>query len=120
MGRFEEAVRELEQGVRLDPFSSSFSLRSLALAYCNVGRSEEAIEICKKAIQKAPDDLIARIIFIQAYSLAGKQEEAQKEAAEVLRINPNFSLESYAKRLGYKNQAYTDRVIATLRAAGLK
>ena len=120
MGRFEEAVHELEQGVRLDPFSSSFSLRSLALAYCNVGRSEEAIEICKKAIQKAPDDLIARIIFIQAYSLAGQQEEAQKEAAEVLRINPNFSLESYAKTLGYKNQAYTDRVIATLRAAGLK
>ena len=120
MGRFEEAVHELEQGVRLDPFSSSFSLRSLALAYCNVGQSEEAIEICKKAIQKAPDDLIARIIFIQAYSLAGQQEEAQKEAAEVLRINPNFSLESYAKTLGYKNQAYTDRVIATLRAAGLK
>ena len=120
MGRFEEAVHELEQGVRLDPFSSSFTLRSLALAYCNVGRSEEAIEICKKAIQKAPDDLIARIIFIQAYSLAGQQEEAQKEAAEVLRINPNFSLESYAKTLGYKNQAYTDRVIATLRAAGLK
>ena len=120
MGRFEEAVHELEQGVRLDPFSSSFSLRSLALAYCNVGRSEEAIEICKKAIQKAPDDLIARIIFIQAYSLAGQQEEAQKEAEEVLRINPNFSLESYAKTLGYKNQAYTDRVIATLRAAGLK
>jgi adenylate cyclase len=120
MGRFEEAVHELEQGVRLDPFSSSFSLRSLALAYCNVGRSEEAIEICKKAIQKAPDDLIARIIFIQAYSLAGQQEEAQKEAEEVLRINPNFSLESYAKTLGYRNQAYTDRVIATLRAAGLK
>ena len=120
MGRFEEAVHELEQGVRLDPFSSSFTLRSLALAYCNVGLAEKAIKICQKAIQKAPDDLIARIIFIQAYSLAGQQEEAQKEAAEVLRINPNFSLESYAKTLGYKNQAYTDRVIATLRAAGLK
>ena len=119
-GRSEEAVEQLEKGVRLDPFSSSFSLRSLALAYCNVGRAEEAIALCKKAIKKAPDDLIARIIFIQAYSLAGKQTKAQKEASEVLRINPNFSLESYEKTLGYKDKADTDRVITTLRAAGLK
>jgi adenylate cyclase len=118
-GRFEEAVHELEQGLRLDPFASSFSLRALAAAYCNAGRPEDAIAVSKKATQKAPDDLIARVILTEAYSLAGQQDEAQKEAAEVLRINSNFSLKSFEKSLGYKNQTDTERVIATLRKAGL-
>ncbi|MBW1824151.1 MAG: tetratricopeptide repeat protein, partial [Deltaproteobacteria bacterium] len=118
-GRFEEAVNELEQGLRLDPFASSFTLRSLALAYNNSGRSEDAIAMCKKATQKAPNDLIARIICIQAYSSAGRQEEAEKEATEVLRINPKFHLKSYEKRAAYKNKADTDRMITVLRKAGL-
>jgi len=118
-GRFEDAVDQLEQGVRLDP-TSSFGLRSLAIAYSFVGRHEEAIATCKKAIQKAPKDLVSHIILTRAYSMAGRIEEAQNAAAEVLRINPNFSLESYAKRVSFKNQAHRDRVVEALRDAGLK
>ncbi len=118
-GRFEEAVHELEQGVRLDPFSSSFSLRSLGNAYSFMRRHEEAISICKKAVQRAPNDLISHLILTRAYSMAGRMEEARTAAAEILKINPKFSLESYAKRLNFKNQADSDRAIAALRKAGL-
>jgi len=118
-GHFEDAVDQLEQGVRLDP-TSSFGLRSLAIAYSFVGRHEEAIATCKKAIQKAPKDLVSHIILTRAYSMAGRIEEARNAAAEVLRINPNFSLESYAKRVSFKNQAHRDRVVEALRDAGLK
>lgn len=119
IGRFEEAVLELEQCLRLDPFASTTTLRSLGIAYCNAGRSEDAIAVSKKAIKKAPNDLIARLVLTHAYSLADRQEDAQKEAAEVLRINPKFSLKLLEKRLGYKNQADTDRWITTLHKAGL-
>jgi TolB-like protein/class 3 adenylate cyclase/predicted Zn-dependent protease len=119
-GRFEEAVHELEQGLRLDPFSSSFSLRSLADAYSFMGRHEEAIAIGKKATQKAPNDMISHIILTRAYSAAGRMGEAKTVAAEILRINPKFSLELYAKRLSNKNRADKDRVIDELRRAGLK
>ncbi|MCG2778214.1 MAG: tetratricopeptide repeat protein [Desulfobacterales bacterium] len=118
-GRFEEAVHELEQGVRLDPFSSSFSLRSLGNAYSFMGRHEEAISICKKAVQRAPNDLISHLILTRAYSMAGRMEEARTAAAEILRINPEFFLEDYAKRLNFKNQADIDRAIDALRKAGL-
>jgi adenylate cyclase len=118
-GNFEKAVHELEKSLRLDPFASSTTLRSLGTAYCNTGRPEDAIAISKKAVKKAPNDLIARVILTEAYSLAGQQDKAQKEAAEVLRINANFSLKSFEKRLGYRNQADTDRVITALRKAGL-
>ena len=50
----------------------------------------------------------------------GHEKEARAEAAEVLRINPRFSVDSYAKTLSNKDQSVNDRVVAALRKAGLK
>jgi hypothetical protein len=50
----------------------------------------------------------------------GQEEEAHAEAAEVLKIDPEFSLERYAKTLPFKNKADTDRYVGALRNAGLK
>ena len=53
--------------------------------------------------------------------LAGRESEARAQAAGVLRINPNFSLEQYAKASPLKNQTdLKERVIEPLRKAGLK
>jgi TolB-like protein/class 3 adenylate cyclase/predicted Zn-dependent protease len=119
-GRFKEAVQELEHGLRLDPFSSSFSLRALADAYSFMGRYEEAIATGKKATQKSRNDILSHIILARAYSAAGRTEEAKTAAAEVLRINPKFSLELFGKQLSNKNQTDNDRFIDDLRRAGLK
>jgi hypothetical protein len=50
----------------------------------------------------------------------GREKEAHAEAAEVLRINPKFSVDSYAKVLPYKDQSLNGRFVAALRKAGLK
>ena len=42
------------------------------------------------------------------------------EAAEVMRINPNFSLESYARMLPFKDQKVINDSVSALRKAGLK
>jgi hypothetical protein len=55
-----------------------------------------------------------------AYSLSGRDEDARIEAAEVRRIHPKFSLEKFAKKVGYKNQEDKERLIVALRKAGLK
>ncbi len=54
------------------------------------------------------------------YSLAGQDEKARIEAAEVLRINPKFSLEKFAQNVTYKNQEDKERLIGALRQVGLK
>ena len=54
------------------------------------------------------------------YSLSGREEEARAEAAKVLRIDPNYSLERLAKARPHKNQANTESFIDSLRKAGLK
>jgi hypothetical protein len=51
--------------------------------------------------------------------LCGREEEARETATGVLRINPNFSCEYFAKKLPYKNKADLDLYIGALRKAGL-
>ena len=46
--------------------------------------------------------------------------EALAEAAEVLRIDPKFSVDYLANVLSYKDQSVNDSIIAALRKAGLK
>jgi hypothetical protein len=54
-----------------------------------------------------------------SYIRLGREEEARASAAEILRINPRFSLERYAKILPF-SQPVVDRVVEDLRKAGLK
>jgi adenylate cyclase len=63
---------------------------------------------------------MAHVGLAATYIFWGRDEEARAEAAEVLRLNPKFSLESYAKTIAYKSQGKLDRYIEALRKAGLK
>ena len=120
VGRWEEAISAYEKSIRLNPIPPGWYLFGLGLAYGWTGRYEEAIIECQKAVRDLPDSLYARMFLTLVYSLSGRDKEAQTEAAEMLRINPKFSLEKWEKRLTYKNKADADRFISALRKAGLK
>jgi adenylate cyclase len=119
-GKPEEAITSMKRGIRLNPFPPNWYLHSLASAYRNAGRYEEAIRAGKKAIEIEPKDLHARLHIAASYSLLDRLEEASAAAKEILQINSKFSLVHYAKILPYKNQEDTERFIAALRKAGLK
>ncbi len=54
------------------------------------------------------------------YSQLGREAEARTEAAEVLQLSPNLSLEVWKQTLPVKDQAGLERFVALLRKAGLK
>jgi len=84
------------------------------------GRFEEAVPAYKKAIQLYPDTISPHVGLAVTYSQMGREKEARVEAAEVLRINPKFSVESWAKTLLFKEQSEKDKVVDAPRKAGLK
>ena len=88
--------------------------------YRLMGRYEEALTALKQALTFNPNNLAAHVLLAVIYSELGQQEEARAEAAEVLRISPNFSLEGLRQRLFYKDPAEEEHVLAGLRKAGLK
>jgi adenylate cyclase len=119
-GRPEEAIPLLQKVIRLNPRGSVFTYFPLGHALRMTGRFEEAVSAYKKALQIAPNNFTAHIWLTCTYSMMGRESEARAEAAEVLRINPEFSVDSWAKRSLYKDQSETDKLVNALRKAGLK
>ena len=122
VGRLDEAIPLHQKATRLSPFGPSFLYHDLGGALRNTGRFEEAVSAYKKAIQLAPDGQGAHVGLAATYSMMGREKEAHAEAVEVLRINPEFSLDYWYNYFSamYKNQSIRDRLLAALRKAGLK
>jgi adenylate cyclase len=119
-GRYEEAIPHYRKAFRLSPRPLPIWLWNLSSAYIAMGQYEEAIKMLKKIAEKQPDQVYAHTLLATAYVLNGREAEARKEAAEVLRIDPNFSVERSFSDSPYKDQAEIGRRKETLRKAGLK
>jgi len=63
--------------------------------------------------------ILLYLTLAASYSSLNRTEEAHKAVKEVLRIDPNFSLEYYALAVPYKHQETTDKYVEALRKAGL-
>jgi adenylate cyclase len=118
--RFTEAISVLEKALRLNPLRPHSScLMNLGFSYSLIGQYDESVVYFKKLLQNQPDHLIGNIGLTRTYSMMGRMEDARKQAAEVLRINPKFSLERYVQRMRFKNPVYKERTLEALRNAGL-
>jgi adenylate cyclase len=84
------------------------------------GRYEEARAPLRRYLNRYPNFLPAHLTLAAVYSELGQAAEARAEAAEVLRINPKFSLEVHRQRMPIKDPAVLERHLAALRKAGLK
>jgi adenylate cyclase len=120
VGRPEEAVAMAEQALRRKPLFADWHLNSIGAVYDLAGRPEEAIAPLKQYLSRYPNILGAHLTLAAVYSELGKEAEARAEAAEVLRINPQFSLEVHKQRTPIKDPAVLERHIAALRKAGLQ
>jgi adenylate cyclase len=83
-------------------------------------RYEEAIASLKQFISRSPNILHAHLTLAAVYSELGQEAEARAEVAELLRINPNLSLEWLRQMVPFKDPAVLERFLAALRKAGLK
>jgi adenylate cyclase len=119
-GKPEEAVVSLVKAIRLNPFPPSWYMHTIGMAYRETGRYEESITACKKAIKLQPTNVFAYLVLTATYAMQGREDETRAAAAEVLRIDPNFSLEYFAKTRPHIDQANTARFVEALRKAGLK
>jgi adenylate cyclase len=118
-GRSEEAIPFYQKAIRLTPFGASVLYRDFGYALLATGRFEEAISAYKKAIQLSPNDITAHIALAITYAIMDRENEARSEGAEVLRIDPKFSVERFVKN-NVPPGARRDRTTAALLKAGLK
>jgi adenylate cyclase len=118
-GKHGEALPLLEKAARMNPaMAQSFVVSSMA--YRIVGRYDKAREQANKAVELDTKSPLAQIALAATSILTGREEEARAAAAEVLKINPTFSVEQYGKALPFKDKSQVNLMTDALRKAGLK
>lgn len=120
VGGAEDALEAAAQALRLRSQLADNHLGSVGAAYAVAGRYEEAQAPLQRFLSRYPNVLPGHLMLAEVYSELGQAAEARAEAAEVLRLNPNFSLEIHKQRMPIKDSATLERHLAALRKAGLK
>ncbi len=103
--------------MRFSPLHPSWYVAVAAHANRLLGRYEEAVVLYQKAIKQTPD--CSHIGLTACYAAMGQLDDARAQAAEVLRIDPRFSIGRYAMALTHKQPEHEQRSIEALSAAGL-
>ena len=120
-GRYNEAIDVFQKVLRRNPVKPpSMCLANLARSYRVIGKYEESVRVYKRLLQDQPNHSAGNTGLTATYSMMGRVDEARAQATEVLRLNPKFSMERYAKTIHYKNPGDAERDIDALRKAGLK
>ena len=109
----------LKNAIHLNPITPGWYLGRLGEAYRLTGQYEKAVHEYKEGIRLQPDDMFSHLNLALCYVKLEREADAHAEAAEVLRINPKFSVEGYAKLIALKDEASKNRLIDGMRKAGL-
>ncbi len=121
VGRPEEAISWIKKAARLNPYYPDWYPGVLGFAYYMAGHYEEATASLTEAINRSPKALWMRAHLAASYGQLGRDEEAREAAAGILEINPEFSINRWAKGFGlsFKNPADVEHHLDGLRKAGL-
>jgi hypothetical protein len=82
-------------------------------------RYGEAVRLLRECASRLPNQQWPHVWLAGAYAQSGQLEEAKAAAAEVLRINPGFTIESYKRLAVHKDPKDVERRLDGLRKAGL-
>jgi adenylate cyclase len=122
-GRFEDAIVHTEKAMRLHPHYPAYYLMVLADAYFMAGRYDKSIAVNKQILERARKGEFPiyspHLGLAVNYMWLGREEEARFHAAEALRTNPSYSLETFQSRNLYKDPAHAERWLDPLRKAGI-
>jgi adenylate cyclase len=120
MGRVEDALEAAARARRLQSGSTLRGLFQVVIADAVAGRYKEARAPLERSISRYPNKLNTHLMLAVVHSELGQAAEARAQAAEVLRLNPHFSLAVHKQRMPIKDPAVLERHLTALRKAGLK
>ena len=113
-GRPEEALDRCNRASRLNPNCPDFYYWLIGFSYFHLGQYEEALA----ALERMTAPQYARRLLAATYAHLDRPEEAQIEAKEYMKLDPDFSIAAWAKTEYYTDPAELKRYVDGLRKAG--
>jgi adenylate cyclase len=118
-GESARAVEVLQANLRLDPFQNPSRLGYMGHALYMLKRYTEALVPLRECVSSLPHFRIVHLWLAATYGQLGQLTEARAEAAEVLRIEPDFTIERRTRTAVYKDPKDAVHFLDGLRKAGL-
>ena len=118
-GRPTEGLETIRKAMRLNPRHAFYYTWIEGHAFLLLGKHEQAIAQFERVIQSNPHFPGAHLTLAVAHAELGQVEQAAWQAAEILTLRPDFSLDVERQRLPYQRAEDRRRYIDGLRKAGL-
>jgi hypothetical protein len=91
----------------------------LTFAQLLMGDDEGALETSRRAMAAMPSSVSPLRAAIIALVALGRFQEAQRGGRLLLAINPDFRVTTFRQVQPFKDEAFVDRYMAALSAAGV-
>jgi len=118
-GRARKSDRGIGGRHPLDPFQPSYAFGTMGIVNYMLKRYGEAVRRLRHCTLGMPNVQWPHAWLAAGYARLGQLEEAGAEAADVLRINPAFTIESWKRTAPFKDPKDLEHLIDGLRKAGL-
>jgi adenylate cyclase len=122
IGRADEAARNLDRGLRLSPFDPELYYFYCIGAFVRyaLGANEDALKWARMSVTENPRFTATLRILAAIQHALGDNQAARSTAAEMVRLEPQFSLARYiATRQPFRDPAIRDRLVADISELGL-
>ncbi|MFQ5937416.1 MAG: tetratricopeptide repeat protein [Acidiferrobacterales bacterium] len=115
VGRPADAIVQIKQAMRINPHYPEWFLANLGWAYYEAGQYQEALATLNK-MNNPPN--VYRSTLVATYVRLGLRDEACAAAAELLEMEPHFTLK-IVQFWPYKDKRRQERFAEDLRKAGV-
>ena len=114
------AVEMLKTFMRLDPFYSPLMSATLGMAHYMLKQYSHALPPLRDSVSRAPNWRSGHALLAMTCARLGQMDEACTEAAEVLRVHPEYTIAGVAKRvMVFKSEKDAEHYFGGMREAGI-
>jgi adenylate cyclase len=114
------AIQVVEAHMRHDPFYPPQAASQLGIARYMLKEYSEALPLLRECTSRSPNMRQGHVWLAANLAQLGRLDEARAEAAEVLRIDPKYTIDGTQRRLVlFKRPEDTEHLLDGLRKAGL-
>jgi adenylate cyclase len=118
-GQPERAIQVIETHMRYDPFYVPWAPGQLGIARYMLKEYSQALPPLRECASRAPDLSVGHVGLAANLAQLGRLDEARAEAAEVLRIDPKYTIDGTQRRLALFKPEDAEHLFDGLRKAGL-
>lgn len=118
-GDLDRAEAMIRQAIRLSPDSPEWYRWTRARIDRLRGRFPDAVDALARKLPDFPDSIAPRVELVLTYIEIERRQDAHAMADEILRIDPPFSVSTWARTQPYKDPGIVRREMQALRLAGL-